>query len=125
MIFMTFVFKYFDFSKKTYIDFLYYYIVGVIVFCFSTRKICLEFDDSNKILKVYFSHILGGGKEQNIAFNNLVYKEQYPDFFTVLMQKSDLVIYDKIGKKVEINNLEIIDNSNLLSKKLSEISRNN
>lgn len=123
MIFITFVFKFFDLSDKSYIDFGYYFLAGAIGLCFSTNKICLEFDDNKEVLRVYYSHILGGGKSHNIAYNHLSFNVRNHDLLAVLLQKSDLMIYDLVGKKIEINNLETIDNSKLLLKKLNEICK--
>lgn len=88
-------------------------------------KITLVFDESNQLLRIYHVHILGGGKQQIISYENLSYKEFHHNFLMTIFQKSELVIFDALQKKVEITNLDNINDSDLFLKKLSSISNAN
>lgn len=72
---------------------------------------------------VYKAHILGGGIQQIISYKNLSFKENYPDFLSFVLQKSDLILYDSKGKKVEIKSLDDINDSQMLLKKLETICK--
>lgn len=128
MIAITLFFKNFDLTEKSYFDFLIYYSLGIVSLgivslCLSSRKICLEFNDKEQTLMVYKAHILGGGIQQIISYNNLSFKENYPDFLSFVLQKSDLILYDSKGKKVEIKSLDDINDSQMLLKKLETICK--
>lgn len=123
MIPITLFFKNFDLTEKSYFDFLNYYSLGIVSLCLLSRKICLEFNDKEQTLMVYKAHILGGGIQQIISYKNLSFKENYPDFLSFVLQKSDLILYDSKGKKVDIKSLDDINDSQMLLKKLETICK--
>ena len=109
-------------SKTELIILLLFSCIGLIL---STKKVKLEFDDKNKILTIFNSHILGGGKKYSIPYENLQFHISSKNMLSKLLNKPELTILNNSSEIIEINNLTNINKSNQLITLLESVTKKN
>ncbi len=97
--------------NKSHIELIILFIFSGIGLILNTRKIKLEFDDQNKVLMIFDSHILGGGKKYLIPYDDLRFKLKNKNLLTHMFNKPELTILKNSSKVSEIRNLNKINDT--------------